>query len=406
MALHPGHPGQHPHIRLGQRPVPGVRHQNALATALESEVNRDLFLAHAHGFSSCLEWSLMEEAVPTKVFQNYLSVVNNNVTYLQKWLNIRKHLLGVDSLTLADIYVPLPISGYKEERYDYDESLKLANKALAPLGENYLTVFNNAQTQGWIDVFPSPEKDPWLGSATMVYGVHPYVLLNWDSSLFELKTLFHEMGHAVGLNYMAEDEPFLYQRWWYCTSEVPSTCNEILLNEYMLANTQDKIKKLFLLQNEIDRAAHLLFNLGLESEFELIVHNQAEKGEILSLEWLLSSYHKLAQKYYGSSISMSSLDDMQGILSLLNNHWDRCYARYVYSLGYCASQNFSKRIIAKEPNIQNIYRKFLGKSRAHYPIDALKEAGVDFTNSIPFEETFKDFASKVDQFERLLKEIK
>jgi|GEM_PF-2091380 len=380
-------------------------HKNALAKALASEVDRDIFLARSHGFSSCLDWSLLEEAVPAKVFKNYLSVINQNVYSLQKWLYIRKRLLGVDSLTLADMYVPLPIPGAKEEKYDYDESLKLANKALAPLGESYLSIFLKAQTQGWIDVFPSPEKDPWLGSATMVYGVHPFILLNWDSSMFSLKTLVHEMGHAISLNYIAEDEPFLYQRWWYCTSEVPSTCNEILLKEYMLANTHDKIEKLVLLQDEIDRMAHLLFNLGLESEFELVVHNQAEKGGTLSPDWFLSTYHQLAQKYYGSSISLCPLDNMQGLLALLNNHWGTCYVRYVYSLGYCASQNFAKRLIAREPNIQNTYRRFLGRGRAHYPIDALKEAGVDVTTSAPFEETLKDFVAKVDQFESLLKEV-
>jgi len=380
-------------------------HKNALGMALASEANRDLFLARAHGFSSCLDWSLMDEAVPTNVFQNYLAAVNKSVPALQKWLNIRKQLLSVDSLTLADSYIAVPIPGSTEKKYDYDESVKLANKALAPLGEKYLKIFNKSLSQGWVDVFPAPEKDPWLGSATMVYGVHPYVLLNWDRSPFALKTFVHEMGHAVGLNCMAEDEPFLYQRWWYCTSEVPSTCNEILLKEYMLANTPDKVEKLVLLEDEIERTAHLLFNVGLESEFELAVHTQSEQGGILSPDWLLSTYHQLAQKYYGSAISLSPLDDMQGILALLNNHWGTCYVRYVYSLGYCASQNFAKRLIAKEPNIQDTYRRFLGRGRAHYPIEALKEAGVDFTTSAPFEETLKDFAAKVDLFEQLLKEI-
>ena len=381
------------------------KHKNALAMALASEVNRDIFLARAQGFSSCLEWSLLEEAVPIEVFKNYITAVNKNVPSLQKWLNIRRRLLGVDSLSLADIYVPLPIPGYNEERYGYDESLKLANKALIPLGESYLAIFQKAQSQGWIDVFPSPEKAPWLGSSSMVYGVHPYVLLNWDSTLFSLKTLVHEMGHAISQNYISQDEPFLYQRWWYCTSETPSTCNEILLKEYMLANSQDKIKKLFLLQDEIDRTAHLLFNLGLESEFELVVHTQAEQGGTLSADWLLNSYHQLAKKYYGSAISLDTLDDMRGLLDLLNNPWGTCYVRYVYSLGYCASQNFAKRLIANEPNIQNTYRRFLGRGRMHYPIDALKDAGVDFTTSAPFEETLKDFANKVDLFEQLLKEI-
>ena len=380
-------------------------HKNALGVALASEVNRDLFLARAKGFSSCLDWSLFDEAVPTQVFRNFLGAVNDHVDVLQKWLNIRKSLLGVDSLTLADLYVPLPLPGSKEDIYTYDESLNLANKVLAPLGESYLKIFQNAQSEAWIDVFPSPEKDPWPGSATMIYGVHPYILLNWDSTLFALKTVFHEMGHAVSLKYISEDEPFLYQRWWYCTSEVPSTCNEILLKEYMLANSQDKFRKLVLLQDEIDRAAHLLFNLGLVSEFELAVHTQAEQGEILSLNWCLTTYHQLASKYYGSAISLSPLDDIQGLLDLLDNPWGTCYVRYVYSLGYSASQNFAKRLIANEPEIQKTYRRFIGRGRAHYPIESLKEAGIDFATSAPFEETFKDFGSKVEQFERLLREI-
>lgn len=380
-------------------------HKNALAMALASEVNRDIFLARAQGFSSCLEWALMEESVPKDVFTNFLAAVNKNVPSLQKWLNIRRKILGLDSLTLADDYLPVQIPNSNPEHYGYDESVQLAINALAPLGDNYISQFENAQNQGWIDVYPSPEKDSWYGSASMAIGVHPYVLLNWDSTLFSLKTLVHEMGHAISMNYMAQDEPFLYQRWWYCTSEVPSTCNEILLKEYMIANAQDKIQKLVLLGDEIERTAHLMFNLALESEFELAVHLQAENGETLSVEWLLSTYQLLAKKYYGSAISLSPLDGMKGILDLLNNPWGKCYARYVYSVGYCASQNIAKRLITKEPGIQNTYRRFIGRGRAHYPIDAMKEAGVDFTTSAPYEETLKDFADKVDQFERLFNQL-
>jgi oligoendopeptidase F len=381
-------------------------HKNTLAMALSSEVNRNIMLARAQGFTSCLDWALMDEAVPREVFTNFLAAVNKNVPALQKWLNIRRNMLGLDSLTLADDYMPIQIPNTKAERFDYDESLKIASFALAPLGENYIALFKKAQTQGWVDVYPSPEKDPWPGSASMAIGVHPYVLLNWDSTMFALRTLVHEMGHAISMNYMAHDEPFLYQRWWYCTSEVPSTCNEILLLEYLQATDRSKEAKLALLADEIERSVHLLFNLGLESEFELAVHSQVENGGSLSTEWLLSTYNTMAKKYYGSAISLSSMDGMKGILDLLNNPWGTCYARYVYSLGYCASQNLANRLIAKEPGIEQTYRRFLGRGRAHYPIEALKEAGIDFTSTAPFEETLNDFAAKVDQFENILKEIK
>jgi len=379
-------------------------HLQGLGASLASEMKRDVFLARARRMETCLEGALLEEGVPTEVFLNFIKVVKGNTGALQRWMNIRKRLLGVDDLQRGDLFVPLPIPGTTPKEYPYDETVKLAETALAPQGESYLNLFRSALSQGWVDVFPAPGKDPWPGSASVVYGVHPYVLLNWDKSLFAARTLVHEMGHAINLHHMAQDEPFLYQRWWLCSSEVASTCNEILLIEHMLAKAGDKPAKLDLLADELERMTHLLFGLGLQSEFELVVHTQVEKGGDLSTDWLRKTYRVLAQSYYGSSVSMVPLDDAQGILDLLDNHWGTCYARYVYALGYCASQDFAKRLIDGEPGIQATYRRFLGRGRAHYPIEALREAGVDFTTAKPFERTLQDFAIKVEQFERLLNE--
>ncbi len=381
-------------------------HLQGLGAALAAEMKRDLFLARARHAGSCLELALLDEAVPAEVFKNFIATVKANVGTLQRWMGIRKRLLGVETLQKADLYMSLPIPGVPQKTYEYDEAVKLAEEALAPHGKAYMNLFHAALNRGWVDVFPAPGKDGWLGSSTGVYGVHPYVLLNWDKSMFSFKTLVHELGHAINQHYMAQDEPFLYQNFWFCSSEVASTCNEILLKEYLLAKTRDKDSKLSLLADEIERMTHLFFSLGLLSEYELLVHTQAENGGDLSPEWLRKTYRDLTQIYYGSSVAMGPLDDIQGILDLLDNHWGTCYVRYVYALGYSASQDFARRLLGREPNIQATYRRLLGRGRAHYPIDILKEAGIDFTAPGPFEASMRDFAAKVDQFERLLKQVR
>jgi oligoendopeptidase F len=383
-----------------------MSHVQGLGATLAAEMKRDLFLARARHAGSCLELALLDEAVPTEVFKNFIATVKANVGSLQRWMDLRKRLLGVETLQGADLYMSLPIPGVPQKTYEYDEAVKLAEEALTPHGKAYMNLFRTALNQGWVDVFPAPGKDAWLGSSTGVYGVHPYVLLNWDKSLFSLKTLVHELGHAINQHDMAQDEPFLYQNFWFCSSEVASTCNEILLKEHLLAKTRDKGSKLDLLADEIERMTHLFFGLGLLSEYELLVHTQAEKGGDLSPDWLRKTYRDLTQNYYGSSVAMGPLDDIQGILDLLDNHWGTCYVRYVYALGYSASQDFARRLLGRGPNIQSTYRRFLGRGRAHYPIDALKEAGIDFTTPGPFEASMRDFAAKVDLFERLLKKVR
>jgi oligoendopeptidase F len=380
-------------------------HIQGLGATLAAEMQRDLFLARARRAGSCLDLALLAEAVPTDVFKNFIATVKANVGSLQRWMGIRQRLLGVETLQRADLYMSLPIPGVPQKIYEYDEAVKLAEGALVPLGKAYMNLFRTALNQGWVDVFPAPGKDAWLGSSTGVYGVHPYVLLNWDKSLFSLKTLVHELGHAINQHYMAQDEPFLYQNFWFCSSEVASTCNEILLKERMMAKVRDKGSKLSLLADEIERMTHLFFSLGLLSEYELLVHTQAEKGGDLSPEWLKKTYRDLARIYYGPSVAMGPMDDIQGILDLLDNHWGTCYVRYVYALGYSASQDFARRLLGREPNIQATYRRFLGRGRAHYPIAALREAGIDFATPAPFAASMRDFSDKIDIFERLLKQV-
>jgi oligoendopeptidase F len=380
-------------------------HIQGLSAALAAEMKRDLFLANVRRAGSCLELALLDEAVPTEVFRNFIATVKANAGSLQRWMNIRQRLLVVESLQRADLYMPLPIPGVPQRTYEYDEAVQLAEQALAPHGKAYMHLMRTALNQGWVDVFPAPGKDAWLGSSTGVYGVHPYVLLNWDKSLFSLKTLVHELGHAIHQHYMSQDEPFLYQNFWFCSSEVASTCNEILLKERLMARARDKGSKLSLLADEIERMTHLFFGLGLLSEYELLVHTQAEKGGDLSPEWLKKTYRDLAQTYYGPSVAMGPMDDIQGILDLLDNHWGTCYVRYVYALGYSASQDFARRLLAREPKIQATYRRFLGRARAHYPIAALQEAGIDFMTPGPFAASMRDFSDKIDLFERLLKQV-
>jgi len=371
---------------------------NTLAATLAASIKRDYFFMKARGYNSCLEMSLDRYHIPVSVFHNLIDAVNANLAPLHKLTALRKRILGYDTLYTYDLSVPL-VPKVKEE-YPYEESRAMVLNGLKPLGEKYLHQFENGLNSGWVDVFETEGK----GSGAYqwgTYSTHPYVLLNHGGTLEDVFTIAHEMGHAMHAEYTNRREPYIYSNHSLFVAEVASTCNEAVLMKYLLENTQDKKEKMFLLNYYIRQITGTFFTQVMFSEFELAIHERIESGQALSADYLRSTYRDIYQKYWGPELVIEENRDMGGMRI---SHFYRQYYVYQYATCYAAAQMMSQRLLEGEKGFLDTYMEFLSAGSSKYPVDILKDAGVDMTTPEPIDRTIKLFGELVDEMERLLDE--
>lgn len=371
---------------------------NGLAANLAASVKKDYFLAKVRNYPTCLDWSLDGYNVPPSVFRNIIAAANANLAPLHKWASIRKRILGLDTLRSFDLFAPLGTDVPKS--YAWEEAKQVVAAGLTPLGKRYAADLQMGMNSGWIDVFESRGKESG-GYNLAVFNPHPYILMNYNGSLEEVFTLAHEMGHAMHAYYQRQREPYVYFGSYTFTAEVASTCNEALLMKYMLANTKDKKEKMILLRRYIEQIIGTFYTQLWYSEFELAMHEQIEKEGALSVDFFRKSFRDIYQKYWGPELVLDSNNELGGMRVY---HFYRPYYVYQYAVGYAAAQVVSQKILNKEKGALEAYQQFLNTGSSKYPIDILKDAGVDVTTPEPVARTIKIFGELVDEMEKLLNE--
>ncbi len=377
-----------------------LKYVNTLGATLASSVKKDHWLAKARKYPTCLDMSLDPNAIPTSVYHKLIEAVNANLAPLHKWASLRKQMMGVDTLYPYDLWVPLVEAGHK--KYEYAEAVDLITKGLQPMGKTYLADFSKGLSSGWVDVYENPGK----GSGAYQWGTyssHPYLLMNYSGSMEDVFTLAHEMGHAMHSFYTNQHEPYQYSNHYLFTAEVASTCNEAVLIKYMLEKTKDKQEKIALLNYYITQIIGTFYTQVWFSEFELAIHKRVEDGGALSADFFRQTYRDIYQKYWGPELVIDSINDVGGMRI---SHFYRQYYVYQYATCYAAAQMLSQRILEKQKGALEQYQQFLNTGSSKYPVDVLKDAGVDMTTSEPVDRTIKLFGSLVDQLEKLLMEDK
>lgn len=375
-----------------------MKYINSLAANLGGQLKNDYFYAKVRAYDNSLDASLDGYNVPTEVYHNLIKAVNDNIETLHKYSKLRKKILGVDTLFSYDMYVPL---GPKSTRkYTYEEAIELINNGLQPLGQNYLDEMNNGLASGWVDVYETEGKE--TGAYQWgTYTSHPYIMLNFAGRLEDVFTLAHELGHAMNHFYVNRNEPYTYHNTSYFTAEVASTSNEAILMKYLLANTTDKNEKLALLNEYMNQILGTFFTQVMFAEFELAIHEQVDSGGATSVDFFRKTYRDIYQKYYGPEFVISKDKDIHGLKIY---HFYRNYYVYQYATSYAAAQMISQRIVDGEEGALDSYFKFLSTGSSKYPIDVLKEAGVDLTQPEAVNRTIKLFGELIDEMERLLDE--
>lgn len=369
---------------------------NTITATYVGNVDKDVFLSRARKYTSCLEQALASEDVDVKVYDNLLKSVNRSLPLLHRYFRARKRVLGMKSMHMYDLHTPL-VEGAEME-LDYEDAFKLVKKGLAPLGERYQALLQEAHDNGWIDVAETEGKRNGAYSIS-VYGLpHPYVLLNYQPTTGDIFTIAHELGHAMHSYHSERAQPQEKSDYKIFVAEVASTVNEVLLVKHLLRTTEDVSLKKYLLSYYMDTIKSTLFRQTQFAEFEALTHGMAERGEPLTKDALCEAYLALNKKYYGRSV----VSDPEIAYEWARvPHFYRAFYVYKYATGIVSAISIAERIYNEGAPAVEDYFRFLSSGGSDSPVELLKLAGVDLTRMDAFNAAMASFKDALEQFEAL-----
>lgn len=372
------------------------QYANTLAGLYNGQVKQQIFYAKARKYASTLEAAVDANNVPSKVYHNLIDTVNKNLDKMHRYVGIRKKCLGVDELHMYDIYTPMIADAAR--KIPYEEAKETVLKALAPLGEEYVAKVKEGFENRWIDVYENEGKRSGAYSAG-AYGVHPYVLLNHNDTLDNMFTLAHEMGHAMHSYYSNENQPFIYSQYRIFVAEVASTCNEVLLTEYLLAHTEDKKERAYLLNHYLDSFKGTVYRQTMFAEYEMRTNRMVEEGGSLNADNLCDLYLELNKKYYGPDM-LSDPEIAYEWARIPHFYYD--FYVYQYATGFSAAVAIAHAILKEGAPAVERYKKFLSGGCSQSPVELLKIAGVNMEEPTPVQEALDVFGEVLDEIETLI----
>ena len=371
--------------------------RNTFASTLSGNIKKDNFNARVRNYKSAREAALAANNIPETVYENLVGTINNNLHLLHRYVKLRRKVLGVDKLHMYDLYTPL-VKNVKME-IPYSEAKDLILKGLAPMGEEYVGLLKEGFENRWIDVQENKGKRSGAYSSG-AYGTNPYILMNWQDNVNNLFTLAHELGHSLHSYYTRGNQPYAYGNYSIFVAEVASTCNEALLNDYLLKSIDDEQKRLYLLNHYLEGFRGTVFRQTMFAEFEHLIHQQAQENQALTADSLTQDYYELNKKYFGEEDIV--IDKEIGLEWSRIPHFYYNYYVYQYATGYSAATALSKQILEEGKPAVDRYVDYLKAGSSDYPIEVLKKAGVDMTSSKPIEDACKVFEEKLNEMEALL----
>ena len=374
--------------------------KGTFGTDLYSEVKKDMFYARTRNYESSLHSALDKNNIPTEVYMALIQNVTKNLDSFHRYLKLKKRMLNVETLKYSDIYAPV-VKGVDLE-YTYDEAKKLILDAMKPLGDDYCSVVAQAFEERWIDVYPSPGKRSGAYSNGSAYDVHPYILLNYNDQYEDVSTLAHELGHTMHSYYSNKTQPFPTADYPIFVAEVASTFNEALLIDKMLKEIKDDDTRLSLLMSYLDGIKGTVFRQTQFAEFELRIHEKAERGEPLTGDVLTELYGDILKRYYGHDKGICHIDDLYTVEWAYIPHFYYNFYVYQYSTSFTASTALAEQVLSKEKGAVKKYIDFISSGGSEYPIDLLKKAGVDMTSAEPFNKTMAAMNRTMDEIEAIL----
>ncbi len=367
---------------------------------LYGQVKASLFRTKARNYESTLESALSPNYIPVEVYHSLVENVNKNLPAFHRYLQIKKRMMGLDTLKYLDLYAPA-VEGVDLE-YSYDEAQKLILESLKPLGEEYTSTVKKAFDERWIDVYPTPGKRSGAYSNGAFYDGHPYILLNYNGLYEDVSTITHELGHTMQSYFSNKNQPYPLADYTIFVAEVASTFNEVLLFEHMMKTIDNDEVKLSLLMERLDGFKGTLFRQTQFAEFELKMHQAAQEGKPLTGDVLSAMYADIVNRYYGNDQGVCKVDDYISMEWAFIPHFYYNFYVYQYSTSFVASNTLAERVLRQEPGAIDAYMAFLSSGGSDYPINQLKSAGVDMTSSEAFDKTIDAMNRVMDEIEKIL----
>ena len=371
--------------------------KNTFASTLSGTIKKDNFSARVRNYQSARHAALSANNIPESVYDNLVETINAHLPLLQRYIKLRKKVLEVEELHMYDLYTPL-VKNVKME-ISYQKAREMILEGLAPLGPDYVNVLKEGFENRWVDIQENKGKRSGAYSSG-TYGTNPYILMNWQNNVNNLFTLAHEFGHSVHSYYTRKTQPYPYGGYSIFVAEVASTCNEALLNDYLLKTTEDPKERLYLLNHYLEGFRGTVFRQTMFAEYEHLIHQKAQNNEPLTPELLSNEYYKLNKKYFGEENLV--LDEEIGLEWARIPHFYYNYYVFQYATGYSAATALSHQILEEGDPAVSRYLDFLKAGSSDYPIEVLKKAGVDMTSKKPIEDACKVFEQKLIEMENLL----
>ena len=381
------------------------QYTRTLATTLNAHVQSHVVAKNVRKFDSSLDAALFDYNIPRPVYTQLLADVHTNLPTLHRYLKLRQKIMGLPQLGYEDLYAPIVQSVDLE--YTPEQAMDLTLASFAPLGPTYVEALRKGYAARWVDFLPNTGKSPGAYS-NMAYGVHPYQLLNFNGAWDDVSTLAHESGHSMHSHLAASSQPYATAGYSTFVAEVASTLNENLLLHHMLDQTRDERTRLFLLSSYLDNMRTTLFRQVLFAEFELKMHEAVERGEPLTADWLNKEYLALLRQYYGHDAGVVKVDEAYGAEWAYIPHFYRNFYVYQYATSMIGGMSLADGIIGrsavksgKAAKNRDAYLKMLSSGSAKYPVELLKDAGVDMTTSEPFNAAIREMNTIMDEMERI-----
>jgi oligoendopeptidase F len=356
------------------------KYRGTFGSMMNSNVETSVFYARARNYENSLQSALDQPNIPVSVYSRLVEGVDRNLPTFHRYLKLRKRMMGLPELHYYDLYAPLVPS--VDTKYAVDSAERNILEALAPLGPEYAAGAKRAFTERWIDMYPTEGKTSGAYSNGAAYDVHPYMLLNYNGKYDDMSTLAHELGHTMHSYFSNKTQPYPLSSYPIFVAEVASTFNEALLIDYMLKGT--------------------VFRQTQFAEFELRMHEMAEKGQPLTGDALSKLYSEIVKKYYGHDQGVCIVDEYVANEWAFIPHFYNPFYVFQYATSFTASSALSEKVLLGAAGATERYLKFISAGKSKYPIDLLKDAGIDMTTDEPLDLTVKKMNRVMDEMERLL----
>jgi oligoendopeptidase F len=375
--------------------------KNTLGANLVGKVKKDWVYAKDRKYSSSLDAALSGDNLPTNVYTTLIEQVNKDLPTLYRFLDLKKRMLGVDTLHYYDLYTPLVKK--VDLKYTIEQGQGILLDALKPLKSEYLSTVKKAFDNRWIDFMPTTGKRSGAYSTGGAYDVHPYILMNWNDDYESLSTLAHEMGHTMHSYYSNTNQPFAKADYATFVAEIASTTNETMLNNYLVKNAKSDEEKLYLLGSYLDLLRTTIFRQTSFAEFELEIHKRIENGDPLTGDALCKIYYNIVKKYYGNDLGHCIVDPyIQYEWAYIPHFLGYTYYVFQYSTSLIYATAFAEKINDEGAPAVDKYFNILKGGGSKYAVDLIRAAGIDPLSSEPFELTMKKMNKVMDQIEEIL----